>query len=113
MKVLVVEDAVELAALVRVSLEREGWDVDLAYDGHQALGKVSSSHDLVLVDLGLPDMSGESMVERMRSNPEFDSAHVVWFTAQKNPAVPPGGLGVVNKPFDPMGLASQLLKLLP
>lgn len=112
MKVLVVEDTFELAALVQLSLEHEGWQVDLAEDGATALAMASPEHAVVLVDLGLPDMDGQTMVRSLRSiSPDLAALPVIWFTAHHE-VVPEGGVGVITKPFDPTTLAGEIVRLL-
>lgn len=106
------EDAEELAFLVQLALEGEGWSVEIAGDGATALAMASSDHRVVLVDLGLPDMDGETLVRTLRSLPGLAELPVIWFTAHGG-AVPEGGIGVISKPFDPATLASQIGALLP
>lgn len=105
--VLVVEDAEELAFLVQLALEGEGWRVDIAGDGATALAMASPDHRVVLVDLGLPDMDGGTLVRTLRSLPGLAELPVIWFTAHGG-AVPEGGIGVIPKPFNPADLASQI-----
>ena len=112
MKVLVVEDTVELAALVQFALEREGWEVELAHSGAEALSKLTPYHHLMLVDLGLPDMSGEDVVAEVRGRADFATTKVVWFTAKAEASMPSGGVGVIHKPFEPQGLSEQLHRFL-
>lgn len=112
MKVLLVEDTVELATLAKLSLEAAGWQVDTAHDGTSALECVHASYDLWLIDLGLPDMAGEELVARLRSRPELPPTPVIWFTAQRESRVPTGGVGMISKPFNPMGLAELIKGLL-
>lgn len=111
MNVLIVEDAEELAFLVQMSLEGAGWQVDIAGDGATALAVVRPDHRVVLVDLGLPDMDGETLVRTMRAMPELARIPVIWFTAAGGVA-PEGGIGVIPKPFDPGAMASQIATLL-
>ena len=54
-RVLIVEDETSLADSIRYNLEREGYDVDVAYDGGDALRRARlEPPDLVLLDLMLP-----------------------------------------------------------
>ena len=59
MRVLVVEDEADLADAVARGLRREGYAVDVAYDGDEALDKlVVNAYDVVCLDLNLPGMDG-------------------------------------------------------
>jgi len=67
MRVLVVEDETELADAVQVGLQREGYAVDVAYDGDTALEKISyTDYDLVCLDLNLPGTDGRQIARRLR-----------------------------------------------
>ena len=68
MRVLVVEDEAAVAESIRVSLERSGFTVDVAYDGDDAwfLGDTEDFAAAVL-DLGLPRLDGLSVLKRWRS----------------------------------------------
>jgi DNA-binding response OmpR family regulator len=63
-RVLVVEDDPSIAAPLQAGLAREGYEVDLATTGEQALAETAA--DLVLLDLGLPDLDGRDVCRRLR-----------------------------------------------
>ena len=70
MRILVVEDEVELAEAIATGLRREGYAVDLAHDGQGALDRLQvASYDLVTLDLNLPDADGLDLARRIRSDP--------------------------------------------
>lgn len=70
MRILVVEDEVELADAIAVGLRREGYAVDVANDGQAALDRLGvSSYDLVTLDLNLPDTDGLELARRIRTDP--------------------------------------------
>ena len=70
MRILVVEDEVELADAIAVGLRREGYAVDVANDGQGALDRLGvSSYDLVTLDLNLPDIDGLALARRIRTDP--------------------------------------------
>ena len=67
MRVLVVEDEVDLAAALQRGLQREGYAVDLAHRGDDALDKLSyTSYDLVCLDLNLPGVDGRDVAKAIR-----------------------------------------------
>ncbi len=68
-RVLVVEDDVSIAEPLRAGLLREGYEVDLVGTGAQALA--SPPADLVLLDLGLPDLDGRDVCKRLRERSEI------------------------------------------
>ncbi len=67
MRLLVVEDEREMAALLRAALERSGFAVDLAPDLAQADDHIAvTSYDTIILDLALPDGDGLSLLRRLR-----------------------------------------------
>lgn len=72
MRILVVEDEVELAEAIATGLRREGYAVDVAYDVAGAIDRlVVSPYDLVTLDLNLPDGDGLELARRIREDPDL------------------------------------------
>lgn len=68
MKILIIEDEVELAGALHRGLTQEGFKVTLATDGATGLELASSlAFDFVLLDINLPDMSGFDVCARLRT----------------------------------------------
>ncbi|MEA2533016.1 MAG: two-component system, OmpR family, operon response regulator KdpE, partial [Actinomycetota bacterium] len=68
MRVLVVEDDRQIVRTLRTSLQARGYDVLAANDGTTALGVLRSDGvDLVILDLGLPDLDGLEVLTRLRT----------------------------------------------
>jgi DNA-binding response OmpR family regulator len=66
-RVLVVEDDVPLAQLVRQQLETKSYTVNLAHDGEAALDAIrNGKFDLVILDLNLPKLDGVSLLQKVR-----------------------------------------------
>ena len=65
-RVLVVEDEEDIAFPLVRTLEREGYDVEWVDSGERALATVASTPDLVILDLGLPDIDGLEVCRRAR-----------------------------------------------
>ncbi|HEY2813423.1 MAG TPA: response regulator transcription factor [Acidimicrobiales bacterium] len=84
MRVLVVEDEVDLADAVARGLRREGYAVDIAGDGEEALEKLSyTEYDLVCLDLTLPKVDGLEVCRRIREGSTLStSARVLMLTAR-------------------------------
>lgn len=71
LRTLIIEDNVDLAATYRTLLERQGHEVTVAHTGHDGLVAARRQHfDLVLCDLGLPDLSGYEVARHLRLDPE-------------------------------------------
>lgn len=113
--VLVVEDEVKLRDLVRSYLERAGFAVLSAGSGAEALGLIrTAAPDLIVLDLGLPDVSGEVIAAEVRVS---STVPIVVLTARAEEADRIRGfeLGVddyVVKPFSPRELVLRVRAVL-
>ena len=114
-RVLIVEDDYKTADIVRLYLERDGYDVACSYDGREGLDAVRASPpDLVVLDLLLPGMSGLDVCRALRS--EFDLPIIV-LTALSTEQDKLNGLDLgaddyVTKPFSPRELAARVRAVL-
>jgi DNA-binding response OmpR family regulator len=70
MRILVVEDEKRIADFLSRGLESGGYAVDVAGDGAHAVEMVhSTEYDLVILDLGLPDVDGLTVLQKIRKGP--------------------------------------------
>lgn len=83
-RILVVEDEPDLAQAIALGLRREGYAVDVAPTGGEAMDKLGvSPYDLVCLDLNLPDMDGRDVCRALRSGELADTdARVLMLTAR-------------------------------
>ncbi len=66
-RVLVVDDEPQLVRALRINLRARGYEVDAAADGRAALDLAARRHpDVVVLDLGLPDMDGVEVIRGLR-----------------------------------------------
>jgi DNA-binding response OmpR family regulator len=81
--VLVVDDEVELAEAVARGLRREGYAVDVAHDGDDALSKAFvNGYDLVCLDLTMPGMDGREVCRKLRAADLDPQPRVLMLTAR-------------------------------
>jgi DNA-binding response OmpR family regulator len=103
-RVLIVEDEPYMREVVAEYLESAGYVVDEAGSGMQALDCMRSAMpDLVLLDLGLPVMSGPDFVAAFRQEPRLASANVVVLSGQPDLTDEVANLGArasLAKPID-------------
>ena len=103
-RILIVEDELHVRDVIATYLENAGYVVDEAGSGIQALERMRSvMPDLVLLDLGLPVMSGPDFVAAVRQEPSLASAAVVVLSGQADLANEVANLGArasLAKPID-------------
>lgn len=77
-KVLLVDDNRDAAQLLAMFLEASGHDVELAYDGPEAVsGAQALRPHTVLLDIGLPGMDGYEVARRIRRDPDLESIQLI------------------------------------
>lgn len=70
MRILVVDDEIDLADAVAAGLRREGYAVDVVYGGVEAIDRLQfQPYDLITLDLTMPDMDGLEVCMKIRSDP--------------------------------------------
>ncbi len=108
---LIVDDEIQIRRLLRVVLEAEGHRVLEAESGRQALSDVALRRpDVVLLDLGLPDMDGLVVLQRLR---EWSRVPVLILSVRDRPeekvaALDAGADDYVTKPFESSELLARL-----
>ena len=116
MRVLVVDDDRRLALAVKRGLEGEGFAVDVAFDGRDALWQATENrYDALVLDVMLPGMSGLELCVRLRE--AGDWAPILMLTAQgaehdEARALDTGADDFLSKPFSYVVLVARLRALL-
>jgi PAS domain S-box-containing protein len=114
LRVLVVDDNADLVAMLAVFVEGFGHEVRKAFDGPSAVSAaVSYRPDVVLLDLGLPRMTGLDVARELRRRPETGSARIValtgWGQSDDRQATEDAGFDAhLTKPTDPAVLEALL-----
>ena len=117
MKVLVVDDDDVIRELITVNLELEGYEVETAFDGQDALDKVKAVNPAVItLDIMMPRLDGWETATRLRDDPETAGIKVVLLSARAQEADMQRGerIGVdayLTKPFDPDELLDVVARL--
>jgi len=114
-KVLVVDDDVKTVELVRLYLDRDGYQVLTAYDGVEALRLARENYpDLIVLDLMLPDIDGLEVCRTLRHESDVP---IIMLTARTTDQDKLTGLDLgaddyVTKPFSPKELAARVRAVL-
>lgn len=94
MRILVVDDEVDLAEAIARGLRREGYAVDLAHDGEEALEKARlTPYDLICMDITMPLMDGRAVTRAIRADPVHEEPpRILMLTARDEVQDRVGGL---------------------
>jgi two-component system, OmpR family, alkaline phosphatase synthesis response regulator PhoP len=117
-RILVVEDDSDIRELIRYNLDQEGFIVEEAVDGVQALDRINRrSPDLVVLDLMLPGMSGLEICRKLRATRETAGIPILVATAKgaevdRVLGLEMGADDYVVKPFSPRELTARVKALL-
>lgn len=118
-KILFVDDEMAIQGVVKKVLGKEGFGVDTASSGSEALGKLKDDkYDLVLLDFFMPEMSGEQVAEAIRKDAKLKSNKIAFLTVadfgkkgqekMKKLKV----LDYIAKPFDNKDLIKRIKKII-
>jgi two-component system, OmpR family, alkaline phosphatase synthesis response regulator PhoP len=118
MKILVVEDELEIAQLIQQTLERESFTCYLAENGLKALEVFDRLHpDLIILDLMLPGLDGLEVCTRIRQQSNLKDPYILMLTARGEEidrviGLSTGADDYLVKPFSPRELVARVRALL-
>ncbi len=114
-KVLIVDDEPDIVELLEYNLAKEGYTVESAGNGKEALERLSEgfSPDLVLLDIMMPQMDGIEAARRIRQLPELKSTYILFLTARSEEysevaAFEVGADDYISKPIKIRALISRI-----
>jgi DNA-binding response OmpR family regulator len=111
-RVLLVEDEAEIASPLVRTLEREGYLVDRAATGREAIAAATArAHDVVILDLGLPDMDGLDVCRSLREASFVGAVLMVTARSRELDRVVGLDAGADDYLAKPFGLAELLARL--
>lgn len=111
--VLIVEDDATIQVLLSAVLGGE-WNVKTAVDGKTAL-KLAAEYvpDIILLDIGLPDLDGLEVCRQLKLNPRLEQVPVIFLTARTSgedeiDGLQAGGIDYITKPINPAVLKARI-----
>lgn len=116
--ILTVDDSKVIRDLVQAVLIKNGHDVVTANDGIEGLNEAREQQfDMILSDINMPNMTGISMVSKVRRLSGYEYIPIVMLTTEssdfkKDKAKRMGATGWLQKPFDPERLMKAVNKLI-
>jgi two-component system alkaline phosphatase synthesis response regulator PhoP len=81
-KILVVDDEPDFCEIVKGQLEKEGFDVELAYDGVEGLEKVKANPpDAIVLDVMMPEKDGYTVCSELKKDDKYSDIPILMLTA--------------------------------
>jgi len=123
-RILVVDDEVDVAVMIKFMLEKDGHAVAMAHTGLQALAALGlepadaskPEYDLAILDVMMPELDGYGVLARMREDPRASAVPVIMLTAKGAMRDlhdrAPNVAAHVDKPFDPRALRELIAGML-
>ncbi|MFH2103138.1 MAG: response regulator [Chloroflexota bacterium] len=118
-RILCIEDEQEMIDLIRLILNRRGYEVHGAYGGKEGLDLIRTlKPDLILLDLMMPDMDGWEVYQQMKADETLREIPVIVVTAKAQSIDKVLGLHIakvddyIAKPFSPQELLESVEKIL-
>ena len=114
LRILVIEDSLDTAQTMIFLLRDSGHTVEFAINGYAALTVAERQKpDVILVDMGLPDFDGISLIRRLRRIPDVANARIIAITGRTSDddearAMAAGCERFMRKPVDPKVLDAVL-----
>jgi CheY-like chemotaxis protein len=116
-KVLLVDDEVGFAELMKDLLQMDNYEVEVAHDGQEGLEKIPIFHpDVIISDIVMPRLSGFEMFKRVKATPEIASIPFLFITGFQDDRVLAearkiGVFGILRKPVDIEQIENRLKEL--
>lgn len=116
-RILVVDDEDTLCEILRLNLEIEGYEADVAHSAEEALELDLTKYSLVLLDVMMGEMSGFDMARIMRHDPELAKIPIIFLTAKDTEDDMVAGLGIggddyISKPYSVRNVMARVKSLL-
>ena len=114
-RLLIVDDEENMRELLKDFFEDEGFKVEVAADGMQALEKMDKSVNIVISDNRMPVMEGMELLDKIKE--EYPETQVIIITAYSTPklaveAYKRGAAAYITKPFNPDELLKKVKEIL-
>jgi two-component system alkaline phosphatase synthesis response regulator PhoP len=117
-KILIVDDEVDILEFLEYNLKKEGFEVFKAIDGEEGIRIAEREYPRIIVlDIMMPKMDGVEVCRQLRGRPEFDKTIITFLTAREEDysqiaALDVGGDDYITKPIRPRVLISRIKALL-
>ncbi|RLA15094.1 MAG: two-component system response regulator [Gammaproteobacteria bacterium] len=116
--VLIVDDEEYIVTSLEYVVKSAGYEVVIAYDGEQAMEKVTATvPDLLILDVMMPKLDGFEVCEKIRANPLWKSIRIIMLTAKGRDSEREKGMSLgadayMTKPFSTRDILKRVEELL-
>ncbi len=116
--ILIVDDEEYIVTSLEYVMKSAGFDVVVAYDGEQAIEKVTTTvPDLLILDVMMPKLNGFEVCEKIRANPLWKSIRIIMLTAKGRDSERQRGMSLgaddyMTKPFSTRDILKRVEELL-
>jgi two-component system, OmpR family, alkaline phosphatase synthesis response regulator PhoP len=112
-KILLVDDEKDIVEFLQYNLSSEGFKVITAFNGQEAIDKLTQRPDLIILDVMMPKMDGYEACSRIRAMDEFKNTPIIFLTAKSSELDEVHGLNLgaddfVQKPISPKKLIARV-----
>jgi two-component system alkaline phosphatase synthesis response regulator PhoP len=112
-KILLVDDEYDIVEFLQYNLEQEGFEVITAYDGKEAIEKITEHPDLIVLDVMMPNMDGYEVCSRIRATNGFKDTPIIFLTAKSSEIDEVKGLELgaddfIQKPVSPKKIIARV-----
>ena len=119
LNVLIVDDSAAMRSIIQKTLHISGLEIDNVYqakNGEEALEMLEENWiDLALVDINMPVMDGETLINRVRENPDFSDLPIVVVSTESSEAriekLREKDVEFIHKPFAPETLRETVFQI--
>ena len=112
--ILIADDEPYILRALSFVLKKEGYNVETARNGQEALEKLKECHPrLLFLDIMMPKKNGYEVCEELKANPHLNSVHVIMLTAKgqesdKQTGMQAGADEYMTKPFSPRQVVARV-----
>jgi len=116
-KIMVVDDDPNLTRSVTFILQKEGYQVDVATNGEEAMAKIRQSKPrLMFLDVMMPKKNGYEVCNEIKGNPELSDIYIIMLTAKgqerdREKGLEMGADEFISKPFSPKAIVERTREL--
>ena len=112
-KILLVDDEYDIVEFLQYNLEQDNFEVITAYDGQEAIEKISENPDLIILDVMMPNMDGYEVCSRIRATKGYKDTPIIFLTAKSSEIDEVKGLELgaddfIQKPVSPKKIIARV-----